>query len=80
MNEDARILSTAESLIAEHGYAEAARVATAEIMRLYDAEDRYSLSLWREVRKIIADKTTVAEEEAKDKGEKLDPLAGKKSA
>jgi hypothetical protein len=51
----------ATALIEEHGFEAAASYAVDRIVELHDQGDLYKLSVWREVRKAIADLTNEGE-------------------
>jgi hypothetical protein len=46
---------TAQALIEEHGLQGAANHVRERISQLYEQNDLYELSVWREIRKAIAD-------------------------
>lgn len=46
----------AETLIGEHGLEGADKAAFAELLKAQQAGDNYRLSIWREVRQILAKK------------------------
>ena len=51
----------AADLIEEHGFEVAAAYAVDRIAELHDQGDLYDLSVWREIRKAIADLTNEAD-------------------
>jgi len=54
-NEEQDRYRTAKELIEQHGPEGAAAFAAHQIARLYDQKDFYELSIWREIRKAIAE-------------------------
>lgn len=57
---------TAKELVDEYGLEDAADYAVHQIARLYEQKDFYELSIWREIRKAIAEMTAAAPEENKE--------------
>ena len=55
MTPDLDIYRSAQALIEEHGLQGAANYAMNRITQLYEQNDFYELSVWREIRNAIAD-------------------------
>jgi hypothetical protein len=66
MNPHQESYSTAKELVDQHGLEDAAAYAVHQIARLYEQKDFYELSIWREIRKAIAEMAAATTEERKE--------------
>ena len=62
MTRDVDPQGVATELIERFGFEDAAAYAVDRIAELHDGGDMYELSVWREIRKAIADLTTRADD------------------
>ena len=70
MTSNHEIRETAEALVENHGPEAAASYAVGRITELYDEGNLYELSIWREIRKAVADLTKGAELAVETKDDK----------